>query len=437
MREISSIRLQKFLSVVCALILLPTVANAAASCVSKAKHGCFTTIQQAVNAASPGSLIYVYPGTYPEMVTIRKPLTLSGFSLNGIGTRIDASGLAHAIYISGVSGGKVTVAKLTLENADRSGIVAENSSHVSLSGNTVSNNDKALNPVAATCAHAYPFLGEDCGEGINLVGVSYSTVSGNIVKNNAGGILLSDETGATHDNLIADNSVFSNPFDCGITLASHPPCLPGSNDAVGCKGGPQIGKPSPGVYRNLVRSNNSHDNGAAGVGSYTPTPGTASHDNTFLDNTLVNNGQGGVLLHSHAPGQNLNGNVIEGNQIRGNGGDPDSEGANPPSVGIVVFSDASAHAAPLTGIVVRKNTIHDEDVDLFVGTSAVNLTPSLNNLFPSSRTTVGLNNAGTGTIKAAHNYWGCPSGPGSGGCSSVEGSGVSTNPPLLFPYLGL
>jgi hypothetical protein len=41
--------------------------------------------------------------------------------------------------------------------------------------------------------------------------------------NNSGGILLSDDTGARHHNLIIANLVHDNPFDCGITLASHPP----------------------------------------------------------------------------------------------------------------------------------------------------------------------------------------------------------------------
>jgi hypothetical protein len=49
-----------------------------------------------------------------------------------------------------------------------------------------------------------------------------------LTENNAGGILLSDDTGATHDNLIIGNIAQNNPFDCGITLASHPldPNLP-------------------------------------------------------------------------------------------------------------------------------------------------------------------------------------------------------------------
>jgi parallel beta-helix repeat protein len=65
--------------------------------------------------------------------------------------------------------------------------------------------------------------GDDCGEGIHLTGVEHTTVGRNLVTGNSGGILLSDDTGGTHDNLITENDVRLNPFDCGITLASHPP----------------------------------------------------------------------------------------------------------------------------------------------------------------------------------------------------------------------
>jgi hypothetical protein len=55
------------------------------------------------------------------------------------------------------------------------------------------------------------------------MGVDHSTVAYNGVERNAGGILLTDETAPNHDNVITRNTVGDNAFDCGITLASHPP----------------------------------------------------------------------------------------------------------------------------------------------------------------------------------------------------------------------
>lgn len=41
-----------------------------------------TTIQAGVNAASPGDTVFVCQGTYPEQVTIDKPLRLQGENLS-------------------------------------------------------------------------------------------------------------------------------------------------------------------------------------------------------------------------------------------------------------------------------------------------------------------------------------------------------------------
>src|SRR3954471_21697188 len=42
----------------------------------------YPTIQSAVNAANPGAVITVDAGTYEELVTINKPLTLQGAKFN-------------------------------------------------------------------------------------------------------------------------------------------------------------------------------------------------------------------------------------------------------------------------------------------------------------------------------------------------------------------
>jgi len=85
-----------------------------------------------------------------------------------------------------------------------------------------------------------------------------------LIENNAGGILLSDDTGATHDNLIIGNIAQNNPFDCGITLASHP---------LDANLPPEI-PPTREVDNNTISGNQSSGNGvavfgaAAGVGLF-------------------------------------------------------------------------------------------------------------------------------------------------------------------------
>jgi len=93
----------------------------------------------------------------------------------------------------------------------------------------------------------------------------HSIVSGNIDTNNAGGILLSDETGVNYENVITGNSVTDNALDCAVTLASHAPAptLPQGYDY--------------GVYSNTVSHNLISHNGSigqgSGVGIYAGGPG--------------------------------------------------------------------------------------------------------------------------------------------------------------------
>src|SRR5260370_37002768 len=158
-----------------------------------------------------------------------------------------------------------------------------------------------------------------------------------MVEHNEGGILLGDDAGATHDNLISANVVRENPFDCGITLASPSPAsLTGSSSCMG-------------VFHNTISGNESSRNGlavagaGAGVGIFDSVPGTKNYANVVINNKLTDNGLPGVAMHSHAPGQNLDDNTIVGNYIAGNGAD--TEAAAPPGkTGTNVFGVSPTEA---------------------------------------------------------------------------------------------
>jgi parallel beta-helix repeat protein len=327
---------------------------------SDGSGGCYSSIQAAIDAAPAGATISVAPGTYAgakganQVALIQKTISLQG--TDPISTVIDASGLNQGIVIENADG--VTVSGFTIQNAWLEGILLDGASHATVAHSVLRNNDSNPNfvpgdPQRAKCPGAFPFDQDDCGEALHLRGTSFSTVDSNTVEGNIGGILLTDETGPTHDNIITGNTVRNNKRDCGITLASHPAGF-----------GPDH-KPLPGhgIYANRVEKNTVKGNGSAGVGIFTPTPGTAAHDNIVTGNTLIDNGLPGVALHSHAPGQNLNGNTITANVISGNGSDDD---AGTPASGIVIFSDASHHAAPITGTTVSGNTIDKENLPLYL-----------------------------------------------------------------------
>jgi parallel beta-helix repeat protein len=318
------------------------------------------TIGYAVSLAKDGDTVVVRRGTYKEDVTIAVGLTLRGVGY----PTIDASGLDNGLVVTGAG---VTVAGFIVENATFEGILVRNTKDVTIRDNVVKGNDQGIflppDQQTGECAAAGPIPG-DCGEGIHLWAVTRSRVAGNWVRDNAGGILLTDETGPTAFNLINDNTVVDNKYDCGITIAGHNPgAAPG-------------GVPAPataGIYSNIITHNQADRNGVLGQGAGIliagGAPGTAVYDNQVVGNEASGNGLAGFTLHSHAPGQDLNGNVIVGNRFSRDNLDGDfdfSPATDGQTTGIFLAS-----ATPLTGTVVKGNVIRD----VYYGIWTLNVPP--------------------------------------------------------------
>ena len=207
-------------------------AVAAQICVNPAgSGGCYSTIQSAVNSAKAKDVINVRRGTYKEGVVIGIPLSLIGAGAGQ--STIDATNQPNGVLIDGFDHAglhNVIVAGFTVENAQFEGILAVSATNVTISNNSVVNNDKspglnftgAANGCPGQPAYEMDETG-DCGGAIHLIGVSDSTVSGNYVSGNADGLLISDETGISKGNLVTQNNFINNPLECGIVLASHPP----------------------------------------------------------------------------------------------------------------------------------------------------------------------------------------------------------------------
>jgi hypothetical protein len=335
------------------------------------------TLGYALTQASPNAKIVIGPGTYPESGdanVVRAGLT--GLKITSIGpagrTVINATGNVNGILIQ-ASG--VSVTGLTVENASLEGILAEpppsswpagptsppaNISHVTIAGNVVVHNDLAYDtslPPTSACPSSLTDA-DDCGEGIHLLGVSWSEVTGNNVSHNVGGILVSDgglgssgiSVGPAAHNLIADNYSSDNAFACGITLPGHDPRAVATT-------GPDAGQPQPslaGVYDNQVVHNVTTGNGGAGLLDAAPYPGTGSYDNLFADNTASGNGNGGFVLHSHAPLQDVSGIAVTGNRFGQNNLAGDADTGVMPTTGVMLLS-----VAVPTSIVVSNNMIFD------------------------------------------------------------------------------
>ncbi len=479
------------LEAVLTVLLLGGSQATANVCVSPKGNGCFITIQAAIDSVStPNTTIVVQPGTYSA--TCNSPAcsvaTISsaapnGSSLTGLilqctrkegqSAILDATSLDHAVYVSGVN--RVTIQGCIAANAAREGILVENADNVHLVANEVKENDQAMgftvgkgSPPCPTfvspgtpgtgaiqcCPDAFsggpgnfPEDNDDCGEGIHLRGVSNSVVEGNWVHDNIGGILLTDETSPNYNNLVVNNNSSNNRLfggDCGVTLPSHSPCSPTSTDASGCQGFNPTAQAN-GVFHNEVVDNVLIGNGAAGAGVFAnpgapPGEATLAYGNLIADNVVKENGQPGIAIHVHAANGNADNNVIVENVVSGNGGDAEAvPGTPPPGMGIEVLSNASlgggfSPASPIAGTIISQNKVSNEDFDLWVGNTATNVRVFLNDLL--GRGASGIANAGSGTVTATDDYWGCPGGPGASGCSSISntsGGTVISKPFLSHP----
>ena len=311
------------------------------------------TIGHAVGVAMPGATIHVDEGTYAEQVNVTKKLTLVGEH-----AVIDATGqtggiqplagmgiVGYGVLVFGPGAAGSVVKDFTVEHALGEGILVAGTSKVLIEDNTIRMNDAGFNTTMTFECQAQGNIPGDCGEALHLVSSTWSRLVDNVVENNIGGILITDEFGPAAHNVISGNVSKNNLQDCGITLPSH--------NAMALTD-PTKG----GVYDNLVIDNVSEGNGGAGVGMFAPFPGTASYNNWVIGNELRNNGEAGVGIHAHAPGQNVSGNVIVDNRISGNGIDPDSGSGHP--TGIALFSAV----VPAT-IVVADNHISNEYWGIF------------------------------------------------------------------------
>lgn len=295
-------------------------------------NAAYTTIGAAVAAASPGNTIVVCPGVYGEEVVVPagKRLTIEGVGnpiVNAVNQDNGVQVLASGTTIEGLTLGYATGEGILVGSLPGLGGTV---SRVTIRDNTVIDNDRG-NPLGApisssSYAQCNAAQGEpgDCGEGIHLLSVDNSVVTGNDVTGNSGGILITDENGPTDGNLIASNDVTANAYDCGITVAGHHlgTTTDGTNWSTVL---PSVG----GVFNNTIRDNRSENNGVLGQGGgillATPVPGGAVYNNLLEGNTAIGNGLAGITVHSHGPAEDLNGNILRDNVIGTNNldGDPD------------------------------------------------------------------------------------------------------------------
>jgi len=247
-----------------------------------------TTIQEAIDTAKEGDIIFVRTGTYYEHVTINKALSLIGENKtdtiidgNGIGTVVRT--LAHNITFANltIQKGNVGIWLWYSDNSNFTGnIISENKYGIFLSystnntftGNTISNND----------------------DGIYLWSSGKNTFAGNIISNNNDGISLDASTynSLTHNTLSSNN-------DKGIFLYHSSDNLVSGNIILNNSYGVYVGDSD----KNVLSSNKASNNQRGIYLHY-------SRDNILTDNTITNNSYGIDLLDSSNNNEILHNNFI-------------------------------------------------------------------------------------------------------------------------------
>jgi putative cell wall-binding protein len=346
------------------------------SCTTTA-HPC-ATLGYALSQAAASNTIQLAAGTYKASAnpahtsnTLTAAVAVEGVTGHPTEAIITATGQEFGLIVQASTS---LVEDLTVENAGRSGVLVSPATTaakpatvatVAILANDIVTNDKcATTPTfhtsAATTICKTPTPESDYGEGLHLLSVSDSEISTNDVSKNWGGILVTDELGPNHTNVIATNQANTNPGDCGITLAGHNPTAVHTT-------GPTTGKPDPaaaGVYGNTIAHNTADNNGGAGLLAATPFPGTGVYTNTFVTNTANGNGLPGMTIHSHAPLQDTRGNKVVNNTFMDDalhGGPTGKGGPGTGTAGITATTGVEVLAAvgptDVSGTTVTGNTI--------------------------------------------------------------------------------
>lgn len=215
----------------------------------------YATIQEAINAATPGNVIYVDNGTYYENVVVNKRVSLIGE--NKFSTIVDGKSDKVKIGIK-ITASNVTLSGFTVRTDPGGTGILVSGKNCLISGNIAKNSYK----------------------GISLYYSRDSTVSGNIMRNNFCGIYVDH----SHRCFISLNNATKNEHN-GIWLSWS------SNNEIS---------------KNAITDNRGHGYG-------TGLLLMSSSRNNITENTVINNDYGITLSYSSEH------NILRNNNMTGNG----------------------------------------------------------------------------------------------------------------------
>lgn len=253
----------------------------------------FGTIQAAVDAASDGATIVVYPGTYAENVDVYRQLTIKSYSGNPLDTVIHASSSGDHVFY--VNANNVKISGLTIsganQNAPYSGIYLYRAGSCTIENNIISGNWYGISlDNSAGNALVKNTINSNSDAGIYLVGSVNNKLTGNTVSSNyQNGIWLKD---SSNSNNLTGNLANSNTKS-GFLL---------DNQSIGNSLADNIADSNGGhgVYLNAASNSNSLKNNTVSSNSIYGIYLSSSGDNRVTDNNrIINNGRGICLSSSN------------------------------------------------------------------------------------------------------------------------------------------
>jgi parallel beta-helix repeat protein len=231
----------------------------------------YKTIQEAVDAAQPGDIVFVYNGTYNENIFIDKTINLTGISrdnttINGTDIVISVDG-ADYINITG----------FTIKTGGTAGIRFNYSNNSLIMNNRVEENDYGIQILRSndTIIKNNIVSNNSLYDGIYVSESRNTTIENNdCINNNGRGIYLRRESSNTK---IIGNNVSENRHGIYISDLSN-------NNTI---------------INNIILSNTGTVAWAAGLSIY------ASFGNLIVNNSILNN-KNGLNWNDEAPSTNPN-----------------------------------------------------------------------------------------------------------------------------------
>jgi parallel beta-helix repeat protein len=268
----------------------------------------FTSIQQAINAASDGDTITVGAGTYIENVNVDKRLTLIGEGADAV--NVTAASVSDNVFE--VTANYVNISGFTVTGAtgnDRAGIYITGADHCNIFWNNASNNydgiwlyDSDNNVLTNNIASSNSMFGiflwnsnnnalqknnasNNCNGGISLLFSSDNCITNSITNSN---IYYGISMGGSSNNMLTKNTVDLNTH-CDIYVGESNNNTLQNNNVSNSRHGIILGDSN----NNTLRNNNMSNNYNCGIYII-----RSSSDNILYSNTMKSRGYGIRLENS-------------------------------------------------------------------------------------------------------------------------------------------